>query len=71
MQPPSQTDLIQRRIDQIFPNCKEIGTTYHGVIHVRNNSDCSLHYHLWLDQSLAGSYSKHEIARDMIGICVS
>ena len=25
MQPPSQTDLIQRRIDGIFPNCKEIG----------------------------------------------
>ena len=24
MQPPSETDLVQRRIDGIFPNCKEI-----------------------------------------------
>ena len=44
-----------------------VGSSASQELTIHNNSDCSLHYNLLIDQEILGPYDDEQIARDVLG----
>lgn len=44
-----------------------MGSSASQELTIHNNSDCSLHYNLLIDQRISGPYDDEESARDVLG----
>ena len=44
-----------------------VGSSASQELTLYNNSDCSLHYRLLIDQAISGPYNDEETARDVLG----
>lgn len=44
-----------------------MGSSASRELTIHNNSDCSLHYNLLIDQRISGPYDDEESARDVLG----
>lgn len=44
-----------------------VGSSASRELTIHNNSDCSLHYNLLIDQEISGPYDDEQSARDVLG----
>ena len=44
-----------------------VGSSASRELTIHNNSDCSLHYNLFIDQEVTGPYDDDQTARDILG----
>ena len=44
-----------------------VGSSASRELTIHNNSDCSLHYNLLIDQEISGPYDDEQTARDVLG----
>ena len=44
-----------------------VGSSASRELTIHNNSDCSLHYNLFIDQEVTGPYDDDQTARDVLG----
>ena len=44
-----------------------VGSSVSRELTIHNNSDCSLHYNLFIDQEVTGPYDDDQTARDVLG----
>lgn len=44
-----------------------VGSSASQELTIHNNSDCSLHYNLLIDQEISGPYDDEQSARDVLG----
>lgn len=44
-----------------------VGSSTSKELTIHNNSDCSLHYNLLIDQEISGPYDDEHTARDVLG----
>ena len=44
-----------------------VGSSASKELTIHNNSDCSLHYNLLIDQEISGPYDDEQSARDVLG----
>lgn len=48
-----------------------VGSSASKELTIHNNSDCSLHYNLLIDQEISGPYDDEQNARDVLGKLLS
>ena len=48
-----------------------VGSSSSRDLTIHNNSDCSLHYNLLIDQEISGPYDDEQTARDVLGKLLS
>ena len=48
-----------------------VGSSASKELTIHNNSDCSLHYNLLIDQEITGPYDDEQNARDVLGKLLS
>ena len=65
-------------ISKPFPQCTEpmvdlgdvvVGSSVSRSLTIHNNSNCSLHYNLLVDQEIQGPYDDENTIRDVMGEC--